>query len=92
MSTRQRPTHKQIQNYRLMKDRDRRQSEDIEHKPARRLFRSSTTLRQQLRKAMIVTSFLGVVYLLYSWTNGGDAARLAWQKEPQWHESWYVLI
>ena len=91
MSTRQRPrTQKHSQNNSRM---NARQSEDIiEHKPARRLFRGSTTFRQRLRKGMIFTSFLWILYLVYLWTNGGDAARLAWQKEPLWHESWYVII
>ena len=94
MSSRQRPwTHKHNQNKRRMSDNDRRESEDIiEHRPGRRQVYGSTIFGQRPRQAMILASFLGVIYLVYSWTNGGDAARLAWQKEPVWHESWCVII
>ena len=72
-----------------MNVKDRRVSEDIiENKPARRLYRGSRSFGQGLRKAMIFTSFVGIVYFFYSWINGGEAARLTWQKEPLWHESW----
>ena len=75
-------------------ERTRKLSEDpIEHKPARRHITSSVAFnRRMLRRVMIFASFCGVLYLFYAWAKGGDAARLVWQKESHWHESWSVVV
>lgn len=94
MFARQRPwTHEHSDNNRRMSNRNRRPSTDsIEHKPARRQQHGVAAFKHRFRRVMLFAAFCGVIYLLFSFTKRGDAARLTWQKEPKWHESWYLLF
>jgi hypothetical protein len=65
-------------------------SEDsLDHRPARRQKRGSATIGRRLRRAMLMISILGLVYLVYSWVHVGEAARLEWQKEKVGKHAWY---
>jgi hypothetical protein len=71
--------------------RDGRQSvEDIEHKPARHQPNGIAAFSYRFRRVILFAAFCGVIYVVFSLTKRGDAARLTWQKEQKWHESWYV--
>lgn len=63
----------------------------LDHKPARRQKRGSATLSKRIRRAMLLISIIGLVYLVYSWAHVGEAARLEWQKEKVGKYSWCDL-
>jgi len=76
-----------------MSGRDGRPSvEDIKHKPARHQPNGIAEFSYRFRKVILFAAFCGVIYLVFSLTKRGDAARLTWQKEQKWHESWYVNV
>jgi hypothetical protein len=93
MSARHRPLtlEQRSDNNSRVNERDRRPSEDIEHKAARRQLRGTAAFNRRLRKGMFFLCLCGFLCLLYSWTTSGEAARLHWQKEDQWHQSWYII-
>jgi hypothetical protein len=40
----------------------------------------------------MIAALCALVYVVYTFTQGSEAARLQWEKNPQWHASWYVPI
>jgi len=62
--------------------------ESLDHKPARRQKPSSAVISRRIRRAILLISILGFVYLVYSWRHVGEAARLEWQKEKVGKHSW----
>jgi|SRR5271170_3316040 len=69
--------------------RDRMSSEDsLDHKHAHRQKLANAAISKRIRRAMLLISILGLVYLIYSWSHVGEAARLEWQKEKVAKHSW----
>src|SRR5271170_5500406 len=69
---------------------NRMSSEDsLDHKPAHRQKRANAAISKRIRRAMLLISILGLVYLIYSWSHVGEAARLEWQKENVAKNSWF---
>ena len=69
---------------------DRMSGEDsLDHQPAHRQKRANAAISKHIRRAMLLISIFGLVYLLYSWSHVGEAARLELQKEKVAKHSWY---
>jgi len=67
-------------------------SEDsLDHKPAPRQKRGNAAISKRIRRGMLLISVLGFLYLIYSWSHVGEAARLEWQNERTAKHSWYDL-
>jgi hypothetical protein len=68
----------------------REHSDDVEHKAARRRPPAILAFRARLPRLIMIAALCALVYVAYTFTQGGEAARLQWEKNPQWHVSWYV--
>jgi hypothetical protein len=69
----------------------REPSDDIEHKAARRRPPAILALRARLPSLIMIAAVCVLVYIVYAFAPGSEAARLQWEKNPQWQVSWYVL-
>jgi len=68
----------------------REHSDDVEHRAARRRPPVILASRARLTRLIMVAALCGLLYLAYTLTLGGEAARLQWEKNTEWHPSWYV--
>ena len=91
MLARQRPSPlERSPNARSLSDVDGKAANEIQHKPVRRQKLGDSPF-WLLNRVMLLASLCGVIFYVCWMMRGGDAARVAFQKEQSPQATWYHL-